>query len=49
MQQDFHTALETNEIHPVIDREFAFDQAKEAYEYLQSGQHQGKIVIRIGG
>lgn len=49
MQEDFHTALETNGIHPVIDREFAFDQAKEAFEYLQSGQHQGKIVIRIDG
>jgi NADPH:quinone reductase-like Zn-dependent oxidoreductase len=47
MQEDFHTALETNGIHPVIDREFKFEQAKEAFEYLQSAQHLGKIVIRV--
>ena len=32
---------------PVIDREFAFDAAPEAYRYLQSGQHLGKVLIRI--
>ena len=48
MQENFHRALETNGIHPVIDREFKFDQAKEAYEYMQSGQHFGKIVIQVG-
>jgi len=36
-----------NEIHPVIDRIFKFDQVKEAYEYMQSGQHFGKIVIPL--
>ena len=24
-----------------------FDQVKEAYEYLQSGRHFGKIVIQL--
>jgi NADPH:quinone reductase-like Zn-dependent oxidoreductase len=47
MQEDLHCALEINGIHPVIDRVFKFDQTKEAYEYLQSGQHLGKIVIRV--
>jgi len=47
MQEDFHAALESSGIHPVIDREFKFDQAKEAYEYQQSGQHFGKIVIKV--
>jgi NADPH:quinone reductase-like Zn-dependent oxidoreductase len=47
MQEDLHTALETSKIHPVIDREFTFDQAKEAYAYMQSGQHFGKIVIKV--
>jgi len=47
MQQQFHAALEQNTIHPVIDRTFNFDQVKEAYQYLQSGQHFGKIVIRL--
>lgn len=26
---------------------FNFDQVKEAYEYLQSGRHFGKIVIEL--
>jgi NADPH:quinone reductase-like Zn-dependent oxidoreductase len=47
MQKEFHNALEANTIHPVIDRIFEFDQAKEAYEYMKSGQHFGKIVIRV--
>ena len=47
MQNQFHQALEVNQIHPVIDRVFHFDQAREAYEYMQSGQHFGKIVIEL--
>ena len=47
MQRQFHAALEQNQIQPVIDRVFDFSQAKEAYEYLQSAQHLGKIVIRL--
>jgi NADPH:quinone reductase-like Zn-dependent oxidoreductase len=47
MQQQFHAALEQSEIHPVIDRIFNFDQVKEAYQYLQSGRHFGKIVIQL--
>ncbi len=31
----------------VIDRVFKFDQAKEAYAYMQSGRHFGKIVIQL--
>ena len=45
MQKQFHTAIEVNRIHPVIDRVFKFGQAKEAYEYMQSARHFGKIVI----
>jgi len=47
MQKEFHKALEANNIHPVIDRIFEFDQAKEAYAYMKTGQHFGKIVIRV--
>jgi NADPH:quinone reductase-like Zn-dependent oxidoreductase len=47
MQENLHATLETSKIHPVIDREFRFDQAKEAYEYMQSGRHFGKIVIKV--
>jgi len=47
MQEQFHRALEANKIHPVIDRVFRFDQVKEAYAFMQSARHFGKIVIDL--
>ena len=47
MQEQFQNALAVNRIHPVIDRVFEMQQAREAYEYLRSGRHFGKIVIRL--
>jgi NADPH:quinone reductase-like Zn-dependent oxidoreductase len=38
---------EQQRIHPVIDRVFAFDQAREAYAHLESGAHFGKVVIQL--
>ncbi|VDB86707.1 unnamed protein product [Peniophora sp. CBMAI 1063] len=38
---------ELHRIHPRVDRVFPFDQAIEALEYLGSGQHFGKVVIRV--
>ena len=32
-------------IRPVIDRTFAFSEASEAYRYLQSGRHTGKVIL----
>lgn len=40
-------ALAASAIQPVVDRVFAFDQARAAYDYLESGKHFGKIVIRV--
>jgi NADPH:quinone reductase-like Zn-dependent oxidoreductase len=40
-------ALEANRIDPIIDRTFGFGEAREAYAYLASGAHFGKVVIRI--
>jgi NADPH:quinone reductase-like Zn-dependent oxidoreductase len=36
-----------HEIHPVIDRVFAFEDAAAAYDYMDSGAHMGKIVIAL--
>jgi NADPH:quinone reductase-like Zn-dependent oxidoreductase len=47
MQEQFHKALEANTIHPVIDRVFKFDEVKEAYAFMQSARHFGKIVIEL--
>lgn len=38
--------LDRSNIDPVIDRVFAFDDARAAYEHLASGAHFGKVVIR---
>lgn len=34
-------------IKPVVDRVFPFDQAREAFAYLDAGQHFGKVVIQV--
>jgi NADPH:quinone reductase-like Zn-dependent oxidoreductase len=39
-------AMSVNRIHPVIDKTFTFDEARDAYAYLRDGKHFGKIVIR---
>ena len=41
--------LSANAIRPVIDRTFGFGEAVEAYRYLKSGSHFGKVVVTIGG
>ncbi len=38
-------AMELHKIKPIIDKEFAFDDLKEALDYLKSGGHFGKICI----
>ncbi|HEX7237192.1 MAG TPA: NAD(P)-dependent alcohol dehydrogenase [Gammaproteobacteria bacterium] len=40
-------AVAVNKLEPVIDRAFAFDEAPEAFKYLKSAQHFGKVVIKI--
>lgn len=32
---------------PIIDRTFAYDEAREAFAHLESGSHFGKVVIRV--
>ena len=39
--------LEEKKLQPVIDREFAFEEALAAYDFLESGQHFGKVVINV--
>ncbi|MGE3841913.1 MAG: NAD(P)-dependent alcohol dehydrogenase [Vicinamibacterales bacterium] len=40
-------AIAHNEMKPVVDRTFPFDEARAAFEYLGSGQHFGKIAISV--
>ncbi|MCO8649128.1 zinc-binding dehydrogenase, partial [Burkholderia multivorans] len=39
--------FDRKQLRPIVDRVFAFDEAPAAYAHLQSGQHFGKIVIRV--
>jgi NADPH:quinone reductase-like Zn-dependent oxidoreductase len=47
MLADLVRAVDTNGIQPVIDRTFTFDEARAAYEYLKSGSHVGKVLIKV--
>ena len=40
-------AVAVNELKPVVDKTFGFDEAPEAFKYLKSAQHFGKVVIKI--
>ncbi|MFI4962086.1 MAG: zinc-binding dehydrogenase, partial [Hyphomicrobiales bacterium] len=40
-------AIAANEIKPVIDRVFGFDEIQAAYKHMASGAHFGKIVISL--
>ena len=35
------------DIHPVVDKVFTFNQAKEALEYVAAGSHFGKVVVKV--
>ncbi|MEZ5758787.1 MAG: NAD(P)H-quinone oxidoreductase [Emcibacteraceae bacterium] len=39
--------LEAGKIAPVIDKIFPLEQASEAHRYLESGEHTGKIILKI--
>jgi NADPH:quinone reductase-like Zn-dependent oxidoreductase len=39
--------LSGHPIHPVVDRTFPFEEAGEAFEYLASGEHFGKVVVEV--
>ncbi|MCA7916450.1 NAD(P)-dependent alcohol dehydrogenase [Burkholderia contaminans] len=47
MLDDVVRLVDAKRIKPVVDRVFGFDEAPQAYAYLQSGQHFGKVVIRV--
>jgi len=41
-------AIAASRMKPVIDKIFPFDQAKQAFSYMESGAHFGKVAIEIG-
>jgi len=47
MLEDVMRFVDASGVKPVIDRVFPFDQAQDAYRYLESGAHFGKVVIDV--
>jgi NADPH:quinone reductase-like Zn-dependent oxidoreductase len=41
-------AVAASGLKPIIDRVFAFEEARAAFSHLESGAHLGKVVIRVG-
>ncbi len=47
MLEEFVDAIEVGGFEPVVDRVFDFDDAPEAYRYLDGGSHIGKVMISV--
>jgi NADPH:quinone reductase-like Zn-dependent oxidoreductase len=47
MFEEMNRAVAQSRLQPVIDRVFPFGETREAYQYLRSAAHVGKIVIKL--
>ena len=47
MFEAMNATIRLHRLRPVIDRVFPFDAAREAYRYMATQQHVGKVTIRI--
>jgi NADPH:quinone reductase-like Zn-dependent oxidoreductase len=47
MFEQMNAAIAEVQLHPVVDKVFAFEQARDAFAHMQSGAHFGKIVVRV--
>ncbi|KAI0772441.1 NAD-P-binding protein [Trametes elegans] len=45
--EDMNRLISAVKLRPVIDKVFAFEDARKAYEYQESQQHVGKVVIKV--
>ncbi|CCD98743.1 NAD(P)-dependent alcohol dehydrogenase [Bradyrhizobium sp. STM 3809] len=46
--QALANALSLHQVKPVVDRVFAFAEARAAFHYMSSGAHVGKVAIAVG-
>ena len=49
MFEAMNRAIALHQLRPVVDRVFPFANAVDAFRYMESAAHFGKIVIRMGG
>lgn len=47
MFEDLNRAVNAQKLEPVIDRTFEFDEIGQALDYMASGSHFGKIVVKL--
>ena len=47
--EDMNDFIDTQRIAPVVDREFAFDEALQAFAHMAEQRHFGKLVINVAG
>lgn len=47
MFEDMNRTIAKHNIHPVVDQVFEFDQVRNALQLMKSGNHFGKIVVKI--
>jgi NADPH:quinone reductase-like Zn-dependent oxidoreductase len=47
MFEQLNRAIEVNDLHPVIDQVFRFEETVAAFSYMQSQSHFGKVVLSI--
>ncbi|HET9523517.1 MAG TPA: zinc-binding dehydrogenase [Terrimicrobiaceae bacterium] len=47
MFEQLNRAIAVNKLKPVIDKVFPFEEARKALEYMESGTHFGKIVLKF--
>ena len=36
-----------HQLYPVLDKEFPLDKVGDAFEYMDKGNHFGKIILKI--
>lgn len=48
MFEDMNKAIRANNLRPVIDGVFEFEQIAQALKHMESGSHFGKIVVKVG-
>jgi len=47
MFEEMLDAIDLAKLEPAVDKVFGFNEAREAMQYMQSGAHFGKVVIKI--
>ena len=47
MFEDMNAAFSQNQLHPIIDQVFEFEDARAAYHAMRAADHFGKLVVKI--